>query len=1162
MENTNDHGFLPETQKYFEELGKGIQESYDVAKKARAVGLDPKKEVEVPLALTMAAKVIRLIATVYPQLDREDVINRLLELEKKYGALEPMVTFKIAEEIAQEKFCKFETQLEAMDAGIRVGFAYTTLGVVSSPIEGYTGIKTGKTQTGETYIKAFFSGPIRSAGTTATCVSLMLIDYIRQLFGYARYDPTEKEIKRFVSELHDYHDRVTNLQYMPTESEATFIAKNMPIQMAGEPTEKREVLNYKDLPRVETNFIRGGFCLAAAEGLAQKAAKGLRLLKKCQDAGFKIHDWEWLDEYVELHEKRTVGKVGDDSPTYIKDLVAGRPVFGHPQRGFRFRYGRSRVAGFSAVSVHPATMAVTDDFIATGTQLKIEKPTKGCVTTPCDSIDGPIVKFNNGSVKKLTDYNETKQIYSEIKEIIYLGDLLFPLGDVINRNAVLPNPGYVEEWWKLELEKAGGNVENCWNVDLGLAIEFSEKYKIPLHPNYIFYWNQISWDQFLGFIDWFQHSRINNSKLLFPYNKTEQERFKMGKRALELLGIPHEVSIENVVLDCSETQALLVNLGFDKNYSGEFNVNYDFKKINDEEKTGERILKIINDLSKFKINDKAGDFIGSRMGRPEKAKLRKLTGSPNVLFPVGKEGGRLRSVNAAVKFGSVRADFPTNYCKKCERETIYSKCEICNEDVVEKNYCRMCKKEIPGEKCEIHERGERYKNMRIDMEHYFKKAREKIGVMRVEVPPLIKGVRGMTSGAHEPENLAKGILRAKYNLCVNKDGTIRYDMTELPLSHFKPKEIEVSVSKLKELGYEKDCYGKELVDENQILELKPHDILLPCNNKAGDEKADDVFVNVCKFVDELLEKFYGLPKFYNVNKREDLIGKLCVCMAPHNCAGVIGRFIGFSKVQGLLASPYMHAAMRRDCDGDEAAMMLLLDVLINFSRKFLPSHRGGTQDAPLVLNGQIHAKEVDDQILDFELVNNYPLELYEKAEQGAHSGEIEIETVKQRIARGEDPYVNTGFTHDTDNFNQGATCSSYKTLPTMKEKVAAQMQLCEKLRSVEEGDVARLIIDRHFMRDLKGNLRKFSQQTFRCGKCNTIYRRPPLNGKCETCNNPKLIFTISYGSIVKYLEPGLELANNYDVPEYIKEDLELTKKYIESIFGRETEKQESIDRWF
>ena len=32
-----------------------------------------------------------------------------------------------------------------------------------------------------------------------------------------------------------------------------------------------------------------------------------------------------------------------------------------------------------------------------------------------------------------------------------------------------------------------------------------------------------------------------------------------------------------------------------------------------------------------------------------------------------------------------------------------------------------------------------------------------------------------------------------------------------------------------------------------------------------------------------------------------------------------------------------------------------------------------------------------------------------------------------------------------------------------------------------------------------------------------------MAGKCLKCGNPKLIYTISYGSIVKYLEPALEL---------------------------------------
>ena len=164
--------------------------------------------------------------------------------------------------------------------------------------------------------------------------------------------------------------------------------------------------------------------------------------------------FDFLEEYIKFHEKRDKGKV-DDSPTYIKDLVAGRPIFGHPSKsgGFRFRYGRGRVSGFSATSIHPATMGVTDDFIAIGTQLKIEKPTKGCAVTVCDSIEGPIVKFFNGSVKKLNSKEEAKALYSDIEEIIYLGDILFPFSDVANRNANLVKPGYVEEWWAFDLRE-------------------------------------------------------------------------------------------------------------------------------------------------------------------------------------------------------------------------------------------------------------------------------------------------------------------------------------------------------------------------------------------------------------------------------------------------------------------------------------------------------------------------------------------------------------------------------------------------------------------------------------------------------------------------------------------------------------------------------------
>jgi DNA polymerase II large subunit len=428
------------TQIYFENIKKEVDRIYSVAEEARAKGYDPVNEVEIPLAMSMAEKVVGLISTIYPQMKNSGITERILELEKNYGKLDTTIVFKIAEEVAKQKFCKFNNLLESMDAGIRVGFAYATLGVVSSPIEGFTGLKIRKTRNNQEYIEASFSGPIRSAGTTASCVVLILIDYLRELFGFAKYDPTEEEIKRMYSEMEHFHERIANLQYMPTEKESDFLARNLPIQIAGDASEKIEVPNYKNLERVDTNYLRSGFCLILGEGLAQKAAKGFRLLNAAKRNGIVCTGFDFLEEYIKIHEKRAKGKK-DESPTYMKDLVAGRPVFGHPAKsgGFRFRYGRGRVSGFSAVSLSPATMAVTDDFIAIGTQLKIEKPTKGCVTTVCDSIDGPIVKFFNGSVKKIISLDEIKSSYSDIEEIIYLGDILFPFSDILNRNAQLSN---------------------------------------------------------------------------------------------------------------------------------------------------------------------------------------------------------------------------------------------------------------------------------------------------------------------------------------------------------------------------------------------------------------------------------------------------------------------------------------------------------------------------------------------------------------------------------------------------------------------------------------------------------------------------------------------------------------------------------------------------
>tara|TARA_Y100000034_G_scaffold14075_1_gene14724 strand:- start:31238 stop:34780 length:3543 start_codon:yes stop_codon:yes gene_type:complete len=1171
-----------EMRTYFDSILSKVDTELNIAKDARKKGLDPVDDVEIRPAKNSAERVIGLISIVAPQIIEKGVEKRILDLEKKFGVLDKRVALTIALEIAQEKYCKFKDKKEAMEIGIRTGFAYITLGVVSSPLEGFTELKIKKRRDGKEYFCMYYSGPIRSAGATIASWSLIIGDYIRIKMGYAEYDPDEKEIKRIHRELSDFHDYVTNLQYFPSENESNFLGKNLPIEISGDPSEKWEVSNYKDLPRIETNLLRSGFCLMQAECMALKAPKVWKdLIKWCDE--FDLGHWRFLEEFIKIQKK---SKARDDikptdnknkpkiTPdyTYISDLVAGRPVLGFPLRtgGFRLRYGRARTSGYSALAVHPATMQVLNDFFGYATHIKVERPSKGGILTPCDTLHGPIVKLKDQTTMIFDTEKKAKKYKKEIQEILFLGDLLISYGDFFDRAHSLVPVGYCEEWWIVEFEKSCVNIfgtldpskiSDLTDVDEILindllknpfktkitaqqAILFSERLKIPLHPLYTYHWKEISCEQLIILYDWLNGGKIEKNGE--NINKIILQLDNKPKRLLELIGLEH-LCINNEFVVIEQNNSIILSYLFN-------NFNTNLSNFIDNSKD---ILKTINNISKIKIRDKNGTFIGARMGRPEKAKMRKLTGSPQVLFPIGDEGGRLRSFQSALEKGKVTANFPVYKCDKCNKNTIFRICENCNNKTKKLFYCNTCGL-IEKEECETHGRTYPYQKQIININYYFNLALKRLKLS--VYPDLIKGVRGTSSKDHTPEHIAKGILRAKNNLYVNKDGTIRLDASEAPLTHFKPKEINVSIEKLKKLGYNKDYLGKELINENQIIELKVQDIIIPCCRVGGDEPFDDVLFRVTKFVDDCLEKMYGLEPYYNLNKKEDLIGNFVVALAPHISAGTVARIIGFSQTQALLAHPLFHACLRRDCDGDEAGLFLLLDGLLNFSRKYLPGSRGSTQDAPLVLTSILIPTEVDDMAFNIDIQPRYPLELYESALEYKMPWDVKIKRVEETLNTPKQ-YEKWNFTHDTNNFNNGILCSAYKTLPSMKDKLKGQMDLAVKIRAVNASDVARLVIDKHFLKDIKGNLRKFSQQQFRCVNCNTKYRRPPLTGNCLTCKG-KIIFTISHGSIIKYLAPSISLAEKYNVAPYVRQTLELTKRRVEGVFGKDKEKQTGLGAWF
>jgi DNA polymerase II large subunit len=131
----------------------------------------------------------------------------------------------------------------------------------------------------------------------------------------------------------------------------------------------------------------------------------------------------------------------------------------------------------------------------------------------------------------------------------------------------------------------------------------------------------------------------------------------------------------------------------------------------------------------------------------------------------------------------------------------------------------------------------------------------------------------------------------------------------------------------------------------------------------------------------------------------------------------------------------------------------------------------------------------------------------------------------------------------------------------MEEKLRGQMVIAEKIRAVDTADVAKLVIEKHFIRDTKGNLRKFSTQEFRCVACNEKFRRPPLIGKCSFCGG-KILFTITEGSVVKYLGPTISLIDKYHLSPYLKQSIEILQRRVEGVFGKDAEKQLGLGQWF
>jgi DNA polymerase II large subunit len=1115
--------------RYAEHLENELTQLYTISNKTHEKGLDPSLNTECKIARDLAELVEGLSGP-------KGVAQSIRELSAKLSREE--LAFKIAEEIVYGKFGHMEVDASAEQA-IRTALAILTEGLTAAPLQGVASVKIKVNLDRTRYLAVYFAGPIRSAGGTDQALTLVVGDFVRRLLGLDRYEPTEEEISRFIEEARLYERSVGRFQYHISDEELRKALEWLPVEVTGTESDPVEVSSFRNLPRVETNRVRGGALRVVNDGVVGRALKVLAIIEKLE-----IQGWDWLKEFRKKSERKSAG--------FMDDVIAGRPVFSFPSKrgGFRLRYGRARNTGLAAVGIHPATMLVLQGFLAAGTQLRLELPGKGGIAVPVDTVEPPIVLLKDGSVIRVSMEN-FKEIKDNIDKILFLGDILISFGDFLYSSKPLAPSGYVEDWWNDDLHQAlvksfDGDLEAATKtIDVSAerlkgflenpsidkpnieeAVSLSLKLQVPLHPSFTFFWSNLSSiNELQMLIKWLYSSEVQNENNVI--RKITGIMDADIKKTLEAIYLPHKVVDGKIVIQYDDAYAFSFCLGY-------------YNSLRDTDLSSDKsILEMIGLLAGVQVKEKYPTFVGARMGRPEKAKRREMKPMVQVLFPVGLAGGPQRDILEAAKKDHILVDLVKRKCPICQTFTFRIKCPTCGSETFYEKSCPRCGKILTEDECPLCKLpAKKYQRQAVN----FRDLLENIcNHLMVSFPKVLKGVKGLTNETKTPEIIEKGVLRAKYNLSVYKDGTIRFDATNAPLTHFKPVEVGVSVEKLKQLGYSQDVYGVPLTSLNQMCELKLQDVVIPV-------KCAEYFLQVASFLDELLVKVYALPPCYNVKRIEDLVGCLIVGLAPHTSVGILGRIVGFTDLNVCYAHPIWHSAKRRDCDGDEDALMLALDTLVNFSREYLPAQIGGIMDAPLLLIPIVNTQEVQRQAHDFDVAEFYPLEFYEKTWEDTGSKQVSnlIDLIGYRLGT-EAQFEGFKFTMPVSDINMGNAESSYKRFKTMVEKLENQLELAERIEAVDARKVALKVLTKHFIRDIAGNLRAFSTQSFRCKSCSRRFRRLPLSGKCTFCGG-KLTLTVYRGGIEKYLEAAEHLIEKYKLPRYYSQRISLMKEEIHTLF--------------
>ena len=1097
-----------EFQEYIENVKRILETQTHLAEQARSCKLDPQTTIETKLAFTSKAKTAAILNI--PKLE-EYLPQNLFQHENLL-----FLAADIAKQIVNGRFIK-KSREDLILLALHSALVIISQGLISVPQESIPKISIGAKSN---HLTIYFSNTIRYATGEIIGLVVLIGDYIRRILHLNRFNSSPEIIGRYIEELEIYFTMTDRLQYLKKDL-IKFFVQNISVEISGEASERIEVKKYRNLPNV-TNQLRMGMCVAL-----ERMIDSINLIAKRRLAS-GIPEWEWLKTPFELirREKHEFGR---------RDVRGTQPLLSRSGKpgGFRLRYGFSRNTGQGAAGLHPATMFLAK-MLSPGSSIKIDFMDRPLTVFPVSTLLGPLVELKDSSCERIESLERIIEIETQVVRIWEMGDILLSPDD-IPPTETMELSAWTEEWWSqeiiqvissrmgtiqtlaLKLDISPSELENLlkeptlYHPSPNVALALCNITNVSIHPYYSFNWNEIAISDLMRLI----HKLETSNGDLLPNDDDL-------KAILRQLGVPFTIFDDGI-----QTQRFQLFIHPLKGKEKEIS------RILSESSTSVEIEELIQKLTKIPIKSLCHRRIGLKIIRVEKAESRHVSPPAHILFPVGPHGGAQRDLLKAKEIAKAKIQLSERFCPSCQKSTYVSYCPICLQETIQQY---VCKDGHISETRECAECGQYAFPARIksfDFAGLLESGFKKIGYMDLK---RIKGVTRLNNRNRIPENIIKGILRAKHDIFVYKDGTSRFDLTNAPLTHFTPKEINVSIRDLLRLGYSHDIFGNDLTQEDQMIEIYPYDVILS-------KTAGKFLANLSEFIDDELTFLYELSPYYRINSFKDLIGSLIIGLSPFSMVAVLGRIIGFSNNNVAYAHPLWHSLKTRNCNGDIDSITLLLDVLLNFSLEFIPTSRGGTMDVPSIIAFSDKWEEISAYANYDSVKVNLPF--YRILSENKNPLKEELLSYKISYLTPSLPLI-----HTIDNISRYNFENLFRESKIVS-KIEMELQVLSRIRAVKEGEFVDNILENDFLPKITASLTRFFLQPVRCNTCNTTFRRVPLNN-CPVCFRQNFGLTLSEGWVLRYLDIINQLKEKYnsDISEYCQSWIELIELNKHLLFDK------------